>query len=222
MRPRTCIVHDPGHGGESRGIEHGGIVEADWVLAMAIDCEAELSSWAIDQYLTRRSDVALTLTGRGNSAEAANATLVISHHVNGAFNAAKVIGQERWTDSSGVDHDEPILGQPEPNQALDGLMVFYLAGCHESREIAAAFMRAAPAELQRRKQIGTPATPGNWTQNAYNVLSKHEGRPAILVEWGFATSPRDVGILTSTASRPAMVTACKAAVGRHVELRHAA
>lgn len=212
MVEQLTVVDDPGHGGpRDRGIQHGGIIEAELVLRLTTSCQDQLSHWYVKSILTRSEDIDLDLAERGIIAADFKADLVVSHHVNGIF----------YPEIYPLGHKE--AGKPHPqagqsNPDVDGLIVFYLPGCFRSREVAAAIMRSAPAELQRRKQIGIPAIPDNWTRRAYHVLKYHRGRPAVLIEWGFATSPRDVAVLTSPASIPALVTAYQAGIARLREI----
>lgn len=214
------IIHDPGHGGpDNRGVVHGGIVEAEYTLQIALQCFNALASWCSEQYCTRMSDSELALANRGHMARDKGAGLSLVHHVNAIYHRPKIVGYRTTVGENGASVQEAIYGRREANTDIDGLMVFYLPGCWRSREVAAAIMRAAPEGLQRRKQRGTPALVGDWTRLAYNVLRHHMGRPAVLIEWGFATAPRDVEILTSLQSQRALITAAQAGVARFIELQ---
>jgi N-acetylmuramoyl-L-alanine amidase len=194
------LLHDPGHGGDSHGIVYADVVEKDLVLEIARDVAAGIGSVfgaAVEQRFTRESDIDVGLKERGEIADEWGAGLVLSHHTNGIF------------DEKG-----------NPLEEIDGLYCGHLPGNWRARETGAAIMRAAPAELLRRKFKPYPAQPGNWTSRMYNVLRWHASRPAVLIEWGYVTSPRDRSVLTLPASRPAMVASAIAGVARLIELRH--
>lgn len=187
------IVHDPGHGAEGRprGTEHGDLVERDWVLQMAQDLRASIP-WCT-HHLLRTGENGPGYDARASEAEKLRPGLVICHHVNAA---------------SAV--------------TLDGLMCFYVHGDHIGREAGEAIMRAAPADLRRTKPWPFPSRLGDWTADAYSVLHRYRerGLSVVLVEWGFATAPRDYAVLMSPASRPALCAAGAAGIARSMELTH--
>lgn len=185
------VAHDPGHGAGPRptGTCHGDLIERDWVLRMAEDLEAAVP-WARHRLL-RTIDVGPTYSDRAVDAEACGASLVLSHHVNAHVDTS-----------------------------LDGLMCFVAPDDQIGLEVGNAIMRAAPAELRRKKARSTLSRSGNWTRDAWSVLERYRARgiPVVLIEWGFATSPNDYGVLMSPASRPALCAAGAAGIARAFEL----
>ena len=82
------IVLDPGHGGKDPGaIGVGGLAEKDIVLAVAKKLAAKLESQGINVVLTRKDDRYVPLEDRTAIANAENADLFISLHVNASPNA---------------------------------------------------------------------------------------------------------------------------------------
>ena len=183
------VLIDPGHGGDNIGCEHGGLVEKDWTLAMALDLEHWLRAWGFGVILTRTEDESVSLERRGALGDINHIDLALSLHVN---------------------------AYKDPEQ--DGLMCFTLPDDPVAREVGSAIMRASPRELLRHKQRPLPSRAGDWTRDAYSVLRHHAARPAVLIEFGFATSPRDLEILTSPSSRPALCAAVLAGASRFHEL----
>ncbi len=194
----TLIGHDPGHGrildpkhGPDPGTVHGALTERDWVLQLALDLAAA-TPWAAHMLL-RKGESGLAYSHRAEEADRAGCDLVICHHVN--------------------SHRDPDL---------DGLMAFHLQGDHLGREVGDAVMRAAPFDLLRHKAKSTPARPDDWTQDAHAVMDHYRDRglPVVLIEWGFASAPRDYAVLQSPASRPALCAAGAVGIARAMELTH--
>jgi N-acetylmuramoyl-L-alanine amidase len=208
------LLHDPGHGGDNRGCAYHGLDETRWVLQLAHDLEAALAGFGVEQRLTRQEDITISYEQRAEDAWewAGPRCLVLCHHVNAMVRQIAV-----GKDDAGV----PVL-QDVPDETVDGLMAFALAQDYRGLEVASAVMRAAPCGLLRRKTKSIPATSQDWTRHAYNVLRPYarRGMIAVLVEWGFATSPRDRAILQSPSSRPAICAAAAAGVSRALELIH--
>lgn len=190
------IGHDPGHGYLHKGVPHPGtslgtITERDWVMQQATELTTALP-WA-QHYLLRHGESGPVYPMRAASAAELGCDIVFCHHVNAG-----------------------------PTPELDGLMVFVIPGDHITREVGDAIMRAAPSELRRRKPRSTPATSSDWTRDAHGVLRHYHERGvrAVLIEWGFATSPLDRAVLLSAASLPARCMAAGAGSARAFELLH--
>jgi len=199
------LLHDPGHGGSNRGCEHAGLIEREWVLGLSTDLVVALSGFGVQQKLTREMDISLPYEDRAAAGWQWGAKLVFCHHVNAAVKK----------DSAGVE---------VPDESPDGLIAFALAEDSIAQAVGDAIMRAAPIGLLRSKAKTVPATPFDWTENANNVM-RHYARHSmhvVLIEWGFATSPRDRAVLQSATSRPALCAAVAAGVGRAYELLSAA
>src|SRR3954463_14026630 len=80
------VVIDPGHGGDDRGVEANGLVEADVVSELASKVEGRLSAAGAQAFLTRGADGSLGDDDRASFANAAEADLVVSLHVDGDDN----------------------------------------------------------------------------------------------------------------------------------------
>ena len=189
----TCIVHVPGHGGADPGCVHGGLIEKDWTLAMALACEEAIKPWGIEQHLTRRGDINPTARAEAQFASEHKADLVLMHHVN-----------------------------TSENPAHDGLMTFALVIDPFGVEVGDAIARAAPARLLRRNPKTTLIHPmdQDWPR-VFNCLKYHTC-PAVLIEYGFATSFKDRAILMDPLSQHGLVAAVLAGVARMLELARGA
>lgn len=77
------VVIDPGHGGIDPGAEHGGVNEADVMLALAIEVAERLNRVeGIEAILTRDTDVFVPLNSRMTIARQNRADLLISLHAD--------------------------------------------------------------------------------------------------------------------------------------------
>lgn len=201
----TRLWHCQGHGGANKGCVHAELEERFWVMKMAQDLEPSLLAWGVEVRYAREGDETIDYSDRAEQARIWGADLAFLHHVN-AYR---------------YPPGHPLAGQPHPN--ADGLLCLALPTDHIGLEVGSAITRAAPKDLLGRKLRTIPTNPYDWTKHAHSVLLEYgrRGVPAVLIEWGFATSPRDRAILMGANHRPALVAAAMAGVGRFLELKHA-
>lgn len=195
------VWHDPQHGGNNLGCEYNGILERAWVVVMATDLVPALGVFGCEQKLARDRDIAIPYEDRAEAARMFGARLALLHHVNAMV------------------YPEGHELEGKPWAKYDGLMTFALATQPAAIEVASMIGRCAPRRLRQRKPTYI-ASPHDWTEPAYNCLIAYarENIPAVLIEWGFATSPTDAEILRSTIHRPALCAAAAAGIGRAHEL----
>jgi N-acetylmuramoyl-L-alanine amidase len=190
MTGRIC--HVPGHGGRDTGAIGGDLVERDWVLGVAMDLEPAIAAWNVEQVFTRRAqDPNPTADQEAAIARAGKADLVLIHHVNA---------------STRTD--------------VRGLLTFAKSGDTTGLRVGDAICRAAPNYL-RRPQSSCKAVTRNdlgWPR-VWHALQYYD-RPAVLIEYGFASHDGDRAYLLDPVSRPAIVAAVMAGVARWVELYH--
>ncbi|MEM1366606.1 MAG: N-acetylmuramoyl-L-alanine amidase [Cyanobacteria bacterium P01_H01_bin.15] len=80
---RVLVVIDPGHGGKDPGaVGRGGLQEKNVILPISLQVKRLLESQGIAVQMTRDSDYFISLAGRSNLANRANATLFVSIHAN--------------------------------------------------------------------------------------------------------------------------------------------
>ena len=198
------VAHCPGHGeprtggnkhkcdeaGSSTGTRVGaGVTERDWSVQMARDVIAA-APWMRHRML-RSGKVGTTYAERAVTAGNLGTDLVLCHHVDAS---------------------------DDPNR--DGLACFVLSGDELAAEVASAIMRASPAELRTSREEPWLCSPDDWTKRAGYILTKYmeQGVTAVLIEWGFGTSPVDLPVLRDAASRPAMAVSAAAGLARMLEL----
>jgi len=76
------IVVDPGHGGHDGGAKSGGVREKDLNLKIGKLIAQELAEQGATVIMTRKTDVFISLSQRAKIANASNADLFISTHIN--------------------------------------------------------------------------------------------------------------------------------------------
>lgn len=102
-RGRVVVIIDPGHGGKDSGAPGiGGTQEKDIILPIAKKLGEILQQNGIQVVLTRNSDYFVSLQGRVDMAERANADVFVSIHANSAgANRPDVNGLETYYYDSG-------------------------------------------------------------------------------------------------------------------------
>ncbi|MEC4816080.1 MAG: N-acetylmuramoyl-L-alanine amidase [Scytonema sp. PMC 1069.18] len=101
---KVIIVVDPGHGGKDPGaIGMGGLREKDVIMPISKRVAEILQKNGVQVVLTRDSDYFVTLPGRVQIAEKANADVFVSIHANSAgANRPEVSGLETYYYDSGL------------------------------------------------------------------------------------------------------------------------
>lgn len=102
-KTRSVVMIDPGHGGRDPGaIGIGGLRESDVVLPISKRVAAILEQNGVQAVLTRDSDYFVSLQGRVDLAERANADLFVSIHANAiSMSRPDVNGLETYYHESG-------------------------------------------------------------------------------------------------------------------------
>ncbi len=196
------IVIDPGHGGKDPGTYvKGGIKEKDIVLSLAKILARKIQErLGCEAILTRDRDVFLSLEQRTALANIKKADLFISLHVN-SYKKTGVYGMETYflnlaTDARAVMVAARENATSEKNisdlqQILNDLMLN--TKITESRRLATEVQGGMTAETQKKykgvRDLGVKQAP-------FYVLIGAE-MPAILVETGFITNPRERSRLLS-------------------------
>lgn len=100
----VVVMIDPGHGGANLGAELGTMQEKTLTLITALTLKAELEKFeGIRVYLTRDSDIDLSLKERAQAAKAVHADYLISLHYN--MSAQHLFyGSEVWVPSLGENY----------------------------------------------------------------------------------------------------------------------
>jgi N-acetylmuramoyl-L-alanine amidase len=101
---RLVVIIDPGHGGKDSGaVGIGGTLEKDIILPIGVRVAQILQQNGVQAVMTRNSDYFVTLQGRVDMADRANADVFVSIHANSAGSARPdVNGLETYYFDSGL------------------------------------------------------------------------------------------------------------------------
>ncbi|MGH7530795.1 MAG: N-acetylmuramoyl-L-alanine amidase family protein [Gemmatimonadales bacterium] len=206
--PHTVVI-DPGHGGRDPGNPGmyfpGRLAEKDITLDIGRLLEAELKRRGLRVVLTRSTDTLIDLADRPLFCRD-DCDLFVSIHVNSMPRGRRqrtVQGVETYFLSDAKTEDQKRVAQMENDAlrfdaapaALDGPLGFILRDLQLNEYLRES---ARLAELVQGHVAGIhPGENRGVQQGPFLVLAAAQ-RPAILVETGFATHPRDGAFLASS------------------------
>jgi N-acetylmuramoyl-L-alanine amidase len=211
-RRRHLIVVDAGHGGPDNGmtgpIGRGPkVVEKTVTLAVASQLAAALRARGYDVLMTRTTDTLIALSDRGRIANAAHADLFISVHVNAANPNWKDPGASRGFETYFLA--EAKTEDAKRVERMENEAVKFETGVHAPKGDPLSFIMNDMAQNEHLREssdlAGTiqeslgqvhPAPDRGVRQANFSVL-RNSFMPAVLVEIGFGTNPKDAAILTS-------------------------
>ena len=203
-RTNRVIVIDPGHGGSNLGTRSvlDGSFEKEFTLdwAKRLAPILETNGWKV--FLTRTSDVDLSLTNRVNYSDACKADLFISLH----FNAAP----------SPTDHDEGGIetfcvtptGMPSTlkrDYEDDATLVF------PNNRFDAENLQYA-VQVQRSLLKISGARDHGVRRARFMTVLRGQNCPAILVEGGYLSNPREARRIAEPAYRQKLAEAVASAL----------
>jgi len=185
----ATVCLDPGHGGNSRGVNMGHIDEARWTLDMSSRVLQIASGHPgpLNVVRTRAEDSYLSLWQRGQIAANAGSELAISIHVNGQDLAIR-------------NGDDSVIGEIPVGERLHGCLVFYIAGDQMSLDVAQAIAESMPTQFlngsKKNPLVPVPVglTNKDWRMRVYQVL-RNFSCPSVLLECGYASHPEDLRLL---------------------------
>lgn len=220
QRP-AVVVLDPGHGGFDPGAERDGVRESDLMLTFARELqEAFIRAGGYRVVLTREADVFVSLDGRLRAARAAGADVFLSLHAD-ALEEGLATGATVYTLSEDAS-DAATATLAARHDRADLLAGVDLR--HSDDVIANVLMSLARVETAPRTdrlagtlvaaigQGGIRLHSHPRQSGAFSVLRAPD-IPALLLELGFLSSPRDRANLTDPAWRARMAQAIVAGVG---------
>jgi N-acetylmuramoyl-L-alanine amidase len=180
------VVIDPGHGGDDRGVTAHGLVEADVVSELASKVEGRLSAAGAQAFLTRGADGALGDDDRASFANAAEADLVVSLHVDG-----------------------------DDNPDCHGIATYYYGTLptptHRGRR---SIIGERLADLVQREVVARTDFLDCRTHAKSWELLRGTRMPAVRIEVGYLTNPGDAARLASSALLDSVAEGVVAAIGR--------
>ena len=221
-RKRPLVVIDPGHGGKDPGaIGWKGVREKDIVLKFAHDLRRMLEKAGYAVRMTRASDRFLTLAQRVEFARRHDAHLFISIHAD-KFRTGAARGLAVYTLSERASDAEAAELARSENAAdiIDGVdlgaelesvrdILIDLA-LRETKNQSVHFAHL----LTRAVRPAARLRPRPVRSANFRVLRNPEV-PAVLVELGYVSNPRDVRNMQSAAWRRRVAAALTRAVDRY-------
>ena len=209
---KRLVVVDAGHGGPDNGmsgpIGRGPkVVEKTVTLAVANQLAAALRARGYDVLMTRTTDTLIALSDRGRIANAAHADLFVSVHVNAANPHWKVPAASRGFETYFLA--EAKTEDAKRVEQMENESVKFETGVHAPKGDPMAFIINDMAQNEHlresselaatvQRSLGTvhPA-PDRGVKQANFAVLRNSYMPAVLVEIGFGTNPKDAAILTS-------------------------
>ena len=187
-----CVCVDPGHGGYDGGAygRQTGTAEKELNLDVALRLAEALRGRGAAVILTRKEDTALADPGENRKRRD------LQYRVDCAAEADVFLS---------------IHMNEYRSAGESGPQVFYRAGAAESRLLAGALQQAMNAAL-------APEKPRAAHTGEYYLL-EHLSIPAVLVECGFLSNPREEGLLLTADYRARVAESVCAGVEEYLRLR---
>ena len=230
---RYTIIVDAGHGGVDNGMTGpigGGprIYEKNITLAVSMKLGALLESRGYDVVYTRTTDTLIALDDRGRIANRANGDLFISIHVNAANPNWKDPGGSRGfetyflseahtEDARRVEQMENAAVQYEDassKPSSDDPLNFILSDMKQNEHLRESSELAEI--IQHRLALMHPGENRGVKQAGFRVLVTAY-MPAVLVEIGFGTNPREAAFLSDPNKQQAIAAAVADAAGEYLQ-----
>jgi N-acetylmuramoyl-L-alanine amidase len=219
---RRTVIVDAGHGGVDNGMTGplgGGprIYEKDITLAVAMKLGKELESRGVDVVYTRTADTLIALDDRGRIANRASGDLFISIHVNAANPNWKdpggsrgfetyFLSEAKTEDARRVEHmeNESVRFEDVAPVSKNDPLSFILSDMQQNEHLRESSQLAEL--IQQRLGRMHPGPSRGVKQAGFRVLVTAY-MPAVLVEIGFGTNPREAAYLSSPDKQSALADA---------------
>ena len=198
-KDKIRIVIDPGHGGKDPGaVRKGSAREKDLNLAVAKHLYNYLKGQKFDVKLTRDNDTFVTLAGRSKMANEFKADLFISVHTNAAKRSAPngfevYFRSDKATDKEAAEvaeFENEALQYEETHYSFVDKLLQSLAKneyMNESSKLAGHVRKY----VYKEPGIGIAVSQSSSIRQANFYVLRGVQAPAILVEMGFISSPKD-------------------------------
>ncbi|WP_037373313.1 N-acetylmuramoyl-L-alanine amidase family protein [Salinimicrobium xinjiangense] len=221
-REKFVVVLDAGHGGQDPGNRGNGYYEKDIALNIVLSIGAELEKLPdVKVIYTRKSDVFVTLAGRAEIANKAEADLFISVHCNAHKSQAQgtetfVLGLHRNQDNLEVamrenqvifleeDYEVTYDGfNPNSPESYIGLTLMQEEFLDQSVLLADLIQKNFTHDLKRVNR---------GVKQAGFLVLRQTYMPSVLVETGFLTNTGEGSYLNSRSGQSGMPQAITKAV----------
>ncbi|HPL87496.1 MAG TPA: N-acetylmuramoyl-L-alanine amidase [Deltaproteobacteria bacterium] len=214
------IVIDPGHGGKDPGaVSPNGVKEKDLVLEIGKLLAKRLKMEGFEVFLTRTSDVFLTLEERTNFANSKRADLFVSLHANSNNDksvrgietyflnlttdatAIEVAARENATTQKSISDLQLIINDLMLNSKINESSKF--ANC-----VHTGIISSAVSVGYEGRNLGVRQAP------FYVLLGAQ--MPSILLELGFMTNSNDLGLMKRRAYQEALVDGIAKGINNYI------
>lgn len=195
--PSRVVVIDPGHGGTNPGTHS--VADSRWEKDLTLDWARRLAPLLAQQgwqvFLTRTNDVDVSLPDRAALADARHADLFLSLHFNASASGSDPAGVETYCltptgmASSVTRGYYDDVHQVFPNNAFDAENLQYAV------------------RLQRALLEVSGTTDRGVRRARYPAVLRGPNRPAVLIEGGYLSNPREARKIADTAYRQKLAEA---------------
>lgn len=212
------IILDPGHGGEDTGTAIKGLREKDLTLDIAQRLRNLLKN-DFEIILSREDDRALTLRERSDLANARNAHLFVSIHIN--WFASKTRGVETYFAGA---TDDPALNEfAQRENAGSGYSMSDMRSLLEKtfldtrQETSRRFAARVQESLFRSLKLENPELLDRGVKSAPFVVLIATEMPAILAEVSCLSNEREADLLAKPLYRDHIAQALAAGIKRYAD-----
>ncbi|MCX8107639.1 MAG: N-acetylmuramoyl-L-alanine amidase [Verrucomicrobiae bacterium] len=197
------IMIDPGHGGSNPGARNAatGRWEKEYTLDWAQRLKAILEKHGWKVYLTRTNDVDPGLEGRVRITDAVGAALFLSLHFNDSDGRPSESGIETYCLTPTGLPSAIRRGGPEETS------VSFPNNLYDTENVRLAF------RLQRTLVKRTGAVDRGVRRARFMAVLRNQSRPAILIEGGYLSNPREARLIATPSYREALAIAIAEALG---------
>lgn len=205
------IVVDPGHGGKDPGAVRSRLREKDWNLAVGKELSILLKKAGFEVKMTRDDDTFIPLSDRSKISNNFKADLFISVHTNASKNKNAhgfqvYFRSEKATDKEAADvaamENEAMQYEEVHYNFVDALLQSLAKNefVNESSKLA-GYVRNA---VYKQPGIGIAVNQNSSVRQANFYVLKGVNSPAVLVEMGYISSPKDRARLSQKAVQKKM------------------
>ena len=208
--PVRTIVLDPGHGGDDYGARAAGMQEADLTLDLARRVRAALLERlpGTRVVMTRDRDVFVSLEQRAAMANAVNADLFLSIHLNAADEPVARGGVTTFVLDTSGDRQALRLAARENGTPVSevGDLSRILASLHREDQVRAsqAFAEILHRSTLRAGRTVLPRLHDRGVRSALFYVLVGARMPAVLLEASFLTRPDEAEALHTERYRQAL------------------
>lgn len=223
--PLRLVVLDPGHGGDEHGARVDGTRESHLVLDIARRAAVALGARmpGTRVLLTRNADDEISLEQRSALANALDADLFVSIHLNDSDVPVQTGGLTTFVLDTQNDEQARRLAARENGTTTDRVsgLSLLLAGLERDSQVAesrrlASFVHAAA--LSHARSV-LPAIPDRGVRSAMFYVLVGTRMPAILLEASFMTRPEELTALRTAAYRQQLGEGIAEGIARYASTR---